>query len=395
LSRKSESGNASIVRAMKNRLCAESGKTIITGMVNNKIKVSVVIPYFKRKELLVKTLLSLNSQKHMRGEFETIVVNDGSDDLEEAELGSLDLDIRLKYLKYERSEYSGPSFARNRGMEKAAGGIVLFLDCDLLVGDDFVLQHYLFHQNVAPGCEILQIGTRAYLGKTVRHDLSDLKQEDVYPDYRHRIFARYSQNLAMIRIAWHLAFSNNVSIRKSVLDRTGGFDEKFVGWGLEDCEFGYRLRKAGVKICFNPNIDIFHQLHETADEAFLFDRWKKNLDYFIAKHPDLPVMLQTLLCDVYDPQRFHKLEAEGLGEPGSVWLYTIERFEDALRCVEGKYPDTREKKFLVDPDLGALKKILPEKRPVQYVVICSKSDLALIAWLQTDPLGENVMLFSH
>jgi hypothetical protein len=79
-------GSRADAAAREKFLVSGSRKNYTGDMGEKSVKVSVVIPYFNRKELLVKNLLSLNLQKSMRGEFETIVVNDGSDDLEEAEL---------------------------------------------------------------------------------------------------------------------------------------------------------------------------------------------------------------------------------------------------------------------------------------------------------------------
>lgn len=50
-------------------------------------------------------------------------------------------------------------------------------------------------------------------------------------------------------------FTYNMSVRKQHLLDAGGFDEEFLGWGLEDSELGYRLKKCGLLFAYNPPSD--------------------------------------------------------------------------------------------------------------------------------------------
>ncbi|MBV7328041.1 glycosyltransferase [Chloroflexi bacterium TSY] len=46
----------------------------------SKIAASIIIPTYNRKESLIETLDSLTSQENVEGDFEVIVVDDGSSD---------------------------------------------------------------------------------------------------------------------------------------------------------------------------------------------------------------------------------------------------------------------------------------------------------------------------
>ncbi|MCW8965590.1 MAG: glycosyltransferase [Candidatus Pacearchaeota archaeon] len=69
----------------------------------------------------------------------------------------------MQYFKFNRDENSGRSSARDRGIDKAKGDILIFIDNDQIVGENFIEQHYNLYKNIPPGIEILQIGSRKYL----------------------------------------------------------------------------------------------------------------------------------------------------------------------------------------------------------------------------------------
>jgi GT2 family glycosyltransferase len=56
--------------------------------------------------------------------------------------------------------------------------------------------------------------------------------------------------------------SNNLSIRKENLSKTGLFSNDSPFWGYEDVEFGYRAKLAGLRLMWDDNIKIFHIHHK-------------------------------------------------------------------------------------------------------------------------------------
>ena len=84
---------------------------------------SVVVPTFNRRELLTAALDSIRDQTFTR--FEVIVVDDGSSDGTAEYLKSLGDRIQLL-----TQRNLGPGAARNRGLERARGRYVAFLDSD-------------------------------------------------------------------------------------------------------------------------------------------------------------------------------------------------------------------------------------------------------------------------
>jgi glycosyltransferase involved in cell wall biosynthesis len=89
-------------------------------------RLSIIIPVYNRAKTVGPTLKSVQDQTF--GDFECIVIDDGSADGEDlrAVVKRMD-DPRFRYV---RRENGGASAARNTGIEEAIGEIVAFLDSD-------------------------------------------------------------------------------------------------------------------------------------------------------------------------------------------------------------------------------------------------------------------------
>lgn len=86
--------------------------------------VSVIIPAYNAEKTILETIQSLQQQTF--SDFEAIVINDGSTD-STLELLSKIEDSRLKVFSYENG---GLPVARNRGIDRATGEYITFIDAD-------------------------------------------------------------------------------------------------------------------------------------------------------------------------------------------------------------------------------------------------------------------------
>src|SRR5438128_5360345 len=88
-------------------------------------RVSVVIPTYRRQDMIINTLESVFLQTFQ--DFEVIVVNDGSPDETAQLLAPLAASGRIRYLE---KCNQGQAAARNRGLAEATGEFISFLDDD-------------------------------------------------------------------------------------------------------------------------------------------------------------------------------------------------------------------------------------------------------------------------
>jgi glycosyltransferase involved in cell wall biosynthesis len=92
-------------------------------MTSGIASISVVVPVFNGERFIAAALDSVLAQT--QGDFEIIVVDDGStDDTRSVVMG------RGSRVRYERQTNAGPATARNLGIELATGDFVAFLDAD-------------------------------------------------------------------------------------------------------------------------------------------------------------------------------------------------------------------------------------------------------------------------
>jgi GT2 family glycosyltransferase len=202
--------------------------------------VSIVIPTYNRTSYLLKTLMSLARQSENR--FEVIVVDDGSEKSSRDDVQKIERDYDLSYVRTGRR---GRASARNRGIERAVGEVILFLDDHTQAHYRLVEEHLRAHRG--------RVGRGGYRGRIEYVD--DFLDPVCYwaPRLFRSLHSRIYQNSPIVDFGTH-----NLSVSRAVIDRVGPFDERFTLYGGEDQEFGIRIREAGFKLGFLPKALAFN-----------------------------------------------------------------------------------------------------------------------------------------
>ena len=93
----------------------------------NENLVSIIIPYYKKKEYIFKTINSILNQSYSH--FEIIIIYD---DENLSDLNYLDKlfksEKKIRIIKNSRN--IGAGFSRNKGIENAKGDFIAFIDAD-------------------------------------------------------------------------------------------------------------------------------------------------------------------------------------------------------------------------------------------------------------------------
>ena len=101
------------------------------------MNVSVVIPTYNRKSILQKCLNALEKQTltNCISNYEIVVVDDGSSD---GTTTWIRKNIKsLPHVVLYEQEHGGPALGRNLGVMKSKYEIIIFIDSDLIVLEDF------------------------------------------------------------------------------------------------------------------------------------------------------------------------------------------------------------------------------------------------------------------
>jgi GT2 family glycosyltransferase len=187
------------------------------------LRASVVVPTHKRPALLKRCLEALLVQRLPPEHFEIIVVDDGHDEAARQVVRTLAARAgipRLRYLRPERGR--GPAAARNCGWRAALGEVVAFTDDDTIAHPQWL----------ATGLRTLtnRPGWPAAAGRVVvpRH-----QRRPSDPEHKPRGAAKAGLVTA------------NAFVRRSALERIGGFDERFTQTWCEDLDLQFRLFALG------------------------------------------------------------------------------------------------------------------------------------------------------
>lgn len=103
-------------------------------MVDNKIDISIIIPMYNVEKVISRCIESILRQSHK--EIEIILVNDGSKD------NTKNICEKYSYqdsriILMDQKNY-GAAVARNKGIEKARGNYIYFIDADDYIEEDLV-----------------------------------------------------------------------------------------------------------------------------------------------------------------------------------------------------------------------------------------------------------------
>ena len=204
--------------------------------------VTIIIPVFNNAETIIPLLDSLACQTIPADEI--IVVDDGSTD-RTAELVE-NYPIPVKILRLEKN--SGPSVARNKGVETASNEIIFFLDSDVVVDSEAVGEiKSVFQDPEVKAINGLMKGEPLNTGWSVWYKcLVELAWGDFVNQWD------CSSTCLNTRIG---------GIRRSVFLRAGGFDPYYTKPLVEDHEFGQRLVKH-CKIMYDKNLRAYHHFSD-------------------------------------------------------------------------------------------------------------------------------------
>jgi glycosyltransferase involved in cell wall biosynthesis len=211
---------------------------------------SVVIPTKDRAAALARTLDALEAQRFDDARIEAIVVDNGSSDgtIEQARERAKEAAIPLQLLE---QPDGGPAAARNAGVAAASGEVLLFLGDDTEAGSPELLRTHLDLHTARPE------ETYGVLGRITWSPRSPVTPfmrwlENGGPQFH------YGELEAGPVDAASYFYSSHASVKRSILERVGGFDERFPTAAVEDTELGVRLADVGLELDYHPELLVLH-----------------------------------------------------------------------------------------------------------------------------------------
>ncbi len=282
--------------------------------LEKNIKISLIIPIYKKKEFIEAVLESINYQTYKN--FEVMVTEDDNTLGDFIKNLRSKLNYKLIHVQQEDLGYRRNT-ALNNGVKNSSGNLIVVIDQDCMLhpkfleeyaknfnnGDMFVgrrfnlgkkytevvlknkIRKFNFLRLIFTDCRIKEIARGAYLPwlkvkRTTRCLGSNfgIKRELIrkfnflrliFTDCRIKEIARgaYLPWLKVKRTTRCLG--SNFGIKRELLLKLNGFDENYIGYGLEDVDIEKRVLMAGGKIFSMKNKAIQYHLYHPEPQGNL------------------------------------------------------------------------------------------------------------------------------
>ena len=203
---------------------------------------------YNRCDVLLECLEALCRQQLAAGTFEIVLVDDGSSDGTDERLRGLTFPIPVQHV---RRENGGLSAARNTGLLRARGELVLFINDDTIAFPDLIERHLDAHAREA-GRPTCVLGSFEQPPEALDNALlAYLEQSD-------EVFG-FSAMTPLGRHDGLRFYTCNVSAPLAAVRRAGAFDPTFRHYGCEDTDLGLRLEKQGFTVLYDPRARAWHR----------------------------------------------------------------------------------------------------------------------------------------
>jgi len=278
------------------------------------MELSVVIPTYNRANTLRECLEYL--QKQSTRDFEVIVIDDGSTDETKKVVTNFVKDSWLD-LHYFYQKNQKQATARNLGIQKAQGNIILFLGDDIFALPSLVENHLAVH-NTFPENNIAVLGYTTWAPFLEVNDYMKFLEWSGWQFHYEKIkrisafknFSAYKEHhfkgkfLPTKSQHWFF-YTSNLSLKKELL-LAESFDEKFKAYGWEDIELGLRLsKKQDLHLFYNPDAEAYHAHLQYEKE---FENKVKNLANSLKLVPELkPKLWQIYVGKIFFNHFFIKI----------------------------------------------------------------------------------------
>lgn len=246
-------------------------------------QISVVISTWRRPQMLLRLLVALTGQTISMTDFEVLVIDshsgDTTADIVEKMASETSLDVRLMNCKV-----NSISSKRNFGIDFAVGKFIVFLDDDCIPDQD----HLSKFLDAAAGSE----GQKLVWCGGVRFNEELIFQSNYY---RYRNSCHFSKaNPRATSLKFNEIVTMNMMVELATLRKYRiNFDERFLGYGCEDVEFGWRLIQNGfvIKPCL---AEIQHEELNGSILKFKEKLYHASRDGFAVLHQVAPEIVDNL-----------------------------------------------------------------------------------------------------
>ena len=277
-------------------------------------ELAVVLTTYERPEHLERSLASLDMQRGVDGNFEVIVTDDGSQDCTPGVVRKFARTAKfpVKWITHPHDGFR-VSLCRNDGVRNSDASYFLFTDSDCIFPPDHLQKHLLarrpkiiragdcfrLDQETTNRIDMAAIASGAYRGWVSREERQRLFKKKIKEQYYQLVRHNGKPKLT----------GCNIGISRDDLEAVNGFDESFVGWGCEDDDLAFRLRKTGRRIASALRYThAYHMWHPTDPSRPA--KWNDGPNVERLQHMERPIRCAAGLIHAVDAERQRTVDIE-------------------------------------------------------------------------------------
>jgi GT2 family glycosyltransferase len=217
--------------------------------------ISIIVPTYQREAVLCSTLADVLKQDYP--DYEVIVVDQTQDHQPETQ-AYLEKLTAAEQIQYYQLSWASLPGARNYGVERSRGDIILFIDDDVELPEGYLHAHAkVFMEREDVGAVAGRVFDRMKLGDDPNLTIDQLPPEAMDPGiaWYHIDLVHTTQPQRVIS-----ARGCNMSFRREIFGKHGlRFDERFRGNAVrEESDFCLRLRETGYIVWYSPEANLIH-----------------------------------------------------------------------------------------------------------------------------------------
>ena len=214
--------------------------------------ISVILPSYNSEKTIIPVINALKNQT-FNEPYEIILVDSSTDKTPELVRSNFP---EIGYIHLAKK--TDPGTARNIGLSKSNGDIILFIDSDCVAQPDWIEKMVAMHR----------LTDHAAIGGSVingNDHSSNIAWAGYIAEFREFIPQHPQREIGHIPTC-------NISYKRKYLEELGGFNPNY--YPQEDLDFNFRLTQSGATILFYPAAQVAHN-HRTELKAFF--RHQKNV----------------------------------------------------------------------------------------------------------------------
>ncbi len=227
---------------------------------------SIIIPTYNRNHVLYQTIENTeNVLGKITINYEIIVINDGT----------AEISYKSNNVNVYKNHKQGVASARNFGARLAKSENLIFMDDDILLTDKAAFQIIEFHAHETKN-HILYFmrdySPKAYqLLEKLSFGRYIIKNENYYWQKWINECIKITDN------KWEAPYiaSYCLTMKKSIFNLTGGYNEQFPFAGFEDLDFSCRLKNSSVKMELSGTLVLHNEFDRFRVKEWLARRYRE------------------------------------------------------------------------------------------------------------------------